>query len=116
MPSSSSSRKDKPTSSALSKSSSGSKRKESSSSTSRTGMRRLMKELETWQSELKEERGIERLGPVGEDDMMRWEAVINGRGVGSGYDGRGKSSSCCPSEIKKRLMRAMNRRSMAHID
>lgn len=91
MPSSSSSRKDKPTSSSVSKSSSGSKRKETSSSTSRTGMRRLMKELETWQSESKEERGIERLGPVGEDDMMRWEAVINGRGVGSGYDGRGKN-------------------------
>lgn len=84
---SSSSRKDKSaTSSTVSKSSSSSKKKDSSSST-RTGARRLLKELETWRSEQQDERGIERLGPVSDENLMSWEAVINGRGVGHGYDG-----------------------------
>ncbi|OAA39251.1 ubiquitin-conjugating enzyme E2 4 [Beauveria brongniartii RCEF 3172] len=79
----SSSRKDKtPTSSSISKSSS---KKDSSSG--RTGARRLLKELETWRAEQPEERGIERLGPVSDESLMQWEAVINGRHVGHGYDG-----------------------------
>ncbi|KAM3463897.1 hypothetical protein NHJ6243_002859 [Beauveria neobassiana] len=83
MPSSSSSRKDKtPTSSNVSKSSS---KKDSSSG--RTGARRLLKELETWRAEQPEERGIERLGPVSDESLMQWEAVINGHDVGHGYDG-----------------------------
>ncbi|KAF7563814.1 hypothetical protein G7046_g349 [Stylonectria norvegica] len=54
----------------------------SSSSTSRTASRRLLKELDTWRTEQKTETGIERLGPVGDGDLLAWEAVINGRGVG----------------------------------
>lgn len=88
MPSSSSSRKDKSAaSSTVSKSSTSSKKKDSSSSGGRTGARRLLKELETWRAEQPEERGIERLGPVSDENLMQWEAVINGRGVGHGYDG-----------------------------
>lgn len=50
--------------------------------------RRILKELETWNSvESKDERGVERLGPIQDDELLIWEAVINGRGVGSGYDG-----------------------------
>ncbi|OAA73125.1 ubiquitin-conjugating enzyme E2 4 [Cordyceps fumosorosea ARSEF 2679] len=66
------------------KSSTGSNKKESSG---RTGARRLLKELETWRAEQPSELGIERLGPVSDENLMRWEAVINGRGVGHGYDG-----------------------------
>jgi hypothetical protein len=55
--------------------------------TSRSASKRLIKELETWSREQKEEKGIERLGPVSEGDLMEWEAVINGRGIGQGYDG-----------------------------
>ncbi|KAJ9155888.1 Ubiquitin-conjugating enzyme [Coniochaeta hoffmannii] len=59
----------------------------SSSSSSRNATRRLIKELETWHNvESKDERGIERLGPVHEGELLAWEAVINGRGVGAGYD------------------------------
>jgi len=51
-------------------------------------MRRLLKELETWTTtESAAEQGIERLGPVGDgEEMLSWEAVINGRGVGCGYE------------------------------
>ncbi|EPE06312.1 ubiquitin-conjugating enzyme [Ophiostoma piceae UAMH 11346] len=32
-------------------------------------------------------RGIERLGPVADaEDLFKWEAVLNGRDVGGGYD------------------------------
>lgn len=59
-----------------------------SSSSSRNAARRLIKELETWHNvESKDEKGIERLGPVNEGELLAWEAVINGRGVGAGYDG-----------------------------
>lgn len=74
-------------SSNVSKSSSGSKKKDSGASSARSGARRLLKELDTWRSEQAEEKGIERLGPVSDEDMMSWEAVINGHGVGHGYDG-----------------------------
>ncbi|KAK4111963.1 putative ubiquitin protein [Canariomyces notabilis] len=58
-----------------------------SSSSSRNAIRRLLKELETWNNvESAGEEGIERLGPVSEDQLLNWEAVINGRGVGHGYD------------------------------
>jgi len=57
------------------------------SSSSRNATRRLLKELDQWNNlESKEEKGVERLGPVN-DELLSWEAVINGRGVGSGYDG-----------------------------
>lgn len=56
-------------------------------SVSRSASRRLIKELDTWSTEQKDETGIERLGPVSEDNLMEWEAVINGRGIGHGYDG-----------------------------
>lgn len=59
--------------------------------------RRLIKELEAWRAEQADEKttttittmpsGIERLGPLHESDLLTWEAVINGRGVGGGYDG-----------------------------
>ncbi|CAM1505668.1 Fc.00g113050.m01.CDS01 [Cosmosporella sp. VM-42] len=56
------------------------------SGASRNATRRLLKELDTWRVEQKEEKGIERLGPKNEADLLEWEAVINGRGVGCGYD------------------------------
>ena len=59
-----------------------------SSSSSRNATRRLLKELDEWNTtESKEEKGVERLGPVDDDQLLCWEAVINGRGVGCGYDG-----------------------------
>jgi hypothetical protein len=60
----------------------------SSSSSSRSPAKRLLKELETWRREQAEEKGIERLGPVGEEDLFEWEAVINGKDIGFGYDGK----------------------------
>lgn len=59
-----------------------------SASLSRNAAKRLVKELDTWRSEEPEEKGIERLGPISESDLLTWEAVINGRGVGGGYDSR----------------------------
>jgi peroxin-4 len=59
---------------------------------SRTATKRLLKELDTWREEQKEEKGIERLGPSRDEDLYLWEAVINGNGIGSGYDGKR-----CPS-------------------
>ena len=58
-----------------------------SGSSSRNAFKRLLKELEVWKVESEEETGIESLGPPNDDDLLTWEAVINGRGVGSGYDG-----------------------------
>jgi peroxin-4 len=58
-----------------------------SASTSRSAARRLLKELETWKTEAPEDKGIERLGPTNDEDLLSWEAVINGRGIGNGYDG-----------------------------
>ncbi|KAH6634295.1 ubiquitin-conjugating enzyme/RWD-like protein [Chaetomium sp. MPI-SDFR-AT-0129] len=53
----------------------------------RSAMRRLLKELDTWtNTESKNEQGIERLGPVRDEELLTWEAVINGREVGCGYD------------------------------
>ncbi|KAK3382380.1 ubiquitin-conjugating enzyme/RWD-like protein [Lasiosphaeria ovina] len=61
-----------------------------SSSSSRNASRRLLKELDTWAKvEAADEKGIERLGPVADDELLAWEAVINGRGISGGYeDGR----------------------------
>ncbi|KAM7193550.1 peroxin-4 [Rhypophila sp. PSN 637] len=59
----------------------------SSGAAGRNVSRRILKELETWNSvESKDEQGVERLGPVQDDELFKWEAVINGRGIGSGYD------------------------------
>ena len=53
----------------------------------RSATKRLLKELAVWEKEAPAESGIERLGPVSEEELLQWEAVINGRGVGGGYDG-----------------------------
>ncbi|KAG5953486.1 hypothetical protein E4U58_000367 [Claviceps cyperi] len=53
---------------------------------SSTAAKRLLREMESWRKEERLERGIERLGPVGEADLLCWEAVVNGGGVGGGYD------------------------------
>ncbi|KAI3328904.1 UBC-like protein [Xylariaceae sp. AK1471] len=58
----------------------------SSSSSSRSATKRLLREISVWEKEAPTETGIERLGPVSEEELLRWEAVINGRGVGGGYD------------------------------
>ncbi|KAH6646409.1 ubiquitin-conjugating enzyme [Truncatella angustata] len=57
-----------------------------SNSSSRSATKRLLRELAAWEKEAPGETGIERLGPVGEDELLHWEAVINGRGIGNGYD------------------------------
>ena len=59
----------------------------SSGSSAKTATKRLIKEMDTWRKEQREEKGIERLGPVSDENLLEWEAVINGRGVGAGYDG-----------------------------
>lgn len=52
----------------------------------RNATKRLLKEMDVWRAEQVDERGVERLGPIGDDDLLSWEAVINGRGVGGGYE------------------------------
>ncbi|KAF5527319.1 Ubiquitin-conjugating enzyme E2 pex4 [Colletotrichum aenigma] len=64
----------------------GGKKKSKSSSDGRGAIKRLIKELDVWRGEQKDERGIERLGPVDDEDLLLWQAVINGRGIGNGYD------------------------------
>ncbi|CAI4216585.1 unnamed protein product [Parascedosporium putredinis] len=59
----------------------------SGGASSRGAAKRLLKELERWSEESKEETGIERLGPPNDEDLLTWEAVINGKGIGGGYDG-----------------------------
>lgn len=66
----------------------------------RSGAKRLIKELESWRKERKDEKGVERLGPINEDDLFEWEAVINGREIGSGYDGQ---SLCFPWRLSSLL-------------
>ncbi|PHH92602.1 hypothetical protein CDD83_6663 [Cordyceps sp. RAO-2017] len=56
------------------------------SSSGRTATRRLLRELEVWRRERDEDGGVERLGPVAEENLLEWQAVINGRGIGGGYD------------------------------
>ena len=73
------------------------------SAASRTATRRLLKEVESL-SKLQGdyEKGIERVGPVSDDELFKWEAVINGQDVGYGYDGVYLATSpsmipsCCP--------------------
>ncbi|KAI5866894.1 ubiquitin-conjugating enzyme/RWD-like protein [Durotheca rogersii] len=55
-------------------------------SSARNAAKRLFHELKIWEKERETETGIERLGPVSEGELLHWEAVINGRGVGFGYD------------------------------
>jgi len=89
--------------------------------TSRGAMRRLMKELDTWTNvEFLTEEGIERLGPVSDDELLEWEAVINGRGVGCGYDSTFPFLSLCfppvfdPIWLLRRYANAaINRRPLA---
>ncbi len=70
----------------------------SSSSSSSTGTKRLLQELSQIRSSEKEslqasaagtgERSpIDRIGPVDDESLFHWEAVINGRGLGGGYEG-----------------------------
>ena len=57
----------------------------SAASAGRNVSRRILKELETWNSvESKDEKGVERLGPTQDEELFKWEAVINGRGKGQG--------------------------------
>ncbi|KAK4659330.1 E2 ubiquitin-protein ligase peroxin 4 [Podospora pseudocomata] len=75
--------------------SSRSKPSSSSAAGARAAIRRLAKEYASIQSQLSDapnkeiELGIERLGPPDQTDLLHWEAVLNGRGLGGGYaDGR----------------------------
>ncbi|KYK58257.1 ubiquitin-conjugating enzyme E2 4 [Drechmeria coniospora] len=52
----------------------------------KTATKRLIKELDIWRKEQPQEQGIERLEPISEENLLEWQAVINGRGVGCGYD------------------------------
>ncbi|PHH78342.1 hypothetical protein CDD80_7028 [Ophiocordyceps camponoti-rufipedis] len=63
-----------------------------------TATKRLLRELDVWRREGDDDdKGIERLGPVGDDGLLEWQAVINGRGIGGGYDeGRWLLSICIP--------------------
>lgn len=56
------------------------------SSGTKTATKRLARELDVWRREQEAEKGIERLGPVGEDNLLEWQAVINGHGIGGGYE------------------------------
>ncbi|GJC92211.1 ubiquitin-conjugating enzyme [Colletotrichum higginsianum] len=69
----------------------------SKTSDGRGAIKRLIKELDVWRDEQKDERGIERLGPVDDENLLTWEAVINGRGVGNGYDDPARLSSPTPT-------------------
>ncbi|PKS12007.1 hypothetical protein jhhlp_001303 [Lomentospora prolificans] len=53
---------------------------------SKSATSRLLKELGKWPEEAKAETGIERLGPPNDEDLFTWEAVVNGKGIGGGYD------------------------------
>jgi peroxin-4 len=52
----------------------------------KTPLKRLLSELNALRSH-PPGPPIERLEPVSEDDLFHWEAVVNGRGMGGGYDG-----------------------------
>ncbi|KAK8930422.1 hypothetical protein H634G_07460 [Metarhizium anisopliae BRIP 53293] len=54
----------------------------------KTATKRLLKEMDTWRKEQSGEKGIERLGPISDENLLEWESVINGQGVGAGYDGK----------------------------
>lgn len=79
---------------------------DSSSSSGAGAVKRLLRELDIWRKEQAEEEGIERLGPVDEQRMLDWEAVINGRGIGGGYDGSLRRSAHLPSPLPTRVPRA----------
>lgn len=65
----------------------------------RNATKRLLKEMDVWRSEQVDERGVERLGPVGDEDLLSWEAVINGRGVGAGYESMFAICSLPPTHV-----------------
>ncbi|KAK0658930.1 ubiquitin-conjugating enzyme/RWD-like protein, partial [Cercophora samala] len=62
-------------------------------SSARNAIRRLAKEFASVQQSQPSdaesggeiEPGIERLGPPDQNDLLHWEAVVNGRGLGGGY-------------------------------
>ncbi|RDA85868.1 hypothetical protein CP532_4920 [Ophiocordyceps camponoti-leonardi (nom. inval.)] len=57
-------------------------------SSGRTATKRLLRELDAWRREQGgREKGIERLGPISDEGLLEWQAVINGEGIGGGYDG-----------------------------
>lgn len=70
-----------------------------SSSSAKSATKRLIKELDTWQKEQASESGIERLGPKTDENLLEWEAVINGRGVGAGYDGKFYPAVCIACKL-----------------
>lgn len=72
-----------------------------SGSSSRSATRRLIKELDAWRVEARDEKGIERLGPVSEDDLLAWEAVFNGRGISGGYEGNLDNQTNPPAKKEK---------------
>ena len=60
----------------------------SSATSSRNATRRLLKEVEALEKLQGDyDEGIERIGPISHEELFVWEAVINGKGVGNGYDG-----------------------------
>ncbi|KID91148.1 ubiquitin-conjugating enzyme E2 4 [Metarhizium guizhouense ARSEF 977] len=72
----------------------------------KTATKRLLKEMDTWRKEQSDEKGIERLGPISDENLLEWESVINGQGVGAGYDGKASlpSSSSFPRAPKMRFV------------
>ncbi|KAF5134251.1 hypothetical protein MHUMG1_02086 [Metarhizium humberi] len=47
----------------------------------KTATKRLLKEMDTWRKEQSDEKGIERLGPISDENLLEWESVINGQGA-----------------------------------
>lgn len=76
------------------------------SSAASSATKRLIRELDVWRTEQETEKGIERLGPVSEDNLLEWQAVINGHGIGGGYDCASPSLSPPPSSSPKLTRRA----------
>jgi ubiquitin-protein ligase len=71
-----------------SKSSSSKSPSSKSSSSNSTAAKRLIQELSSSARADSSSRNpsIERLGPVSDDDLFHWEAVITGKGLGGGYE------------------------------
>lgn len=55
---------------------------------SRTTTKRLLQEIANVRRDLDSSAGIERCAPVSDGIVLAWESVINGRGIGAGYDGK----------------------------
>lgn len=74
-----------------------------SSSSPRNAIRRILKEIDSLNAALVSEPGIERLGPPNDEELLSWEAVINGQGIGSGYEGIPPAPSLHFSSLSKLL-------------